>query len=162
MSAHHEDFREQPIDLSAFDEDYARAEVRPPEPQAASVPDGFYDVCVEEARLSRTARTNNPMVVWRLRILGPTHEGASLSKTRVITQKTLPFLKEDLELLGLRLERLSGLESHLDRTVNQTLRISKKLSSSGWTEIYFVKPLAHEAAAAENGFSSGIEDNLPF
>lgn len=162
MSAQHEDFSDQPIDLSAFDDDYARAEVRSPEPQAASVPDGFYDVRIEEARLSRTARTNNPMIVWRLRILGPTHEGAALSKTRVITQKTLPFLKEDLELLGVRLERLSDLEPHLARTVHQTVRISKKLSSSGWTDIYFVKPLTHAAAAAENGFPAGIEDNLPF
>lgn len=161
MSTHYEDSIEQPIDLSAFDADYARAEVRSPDPLAASVPDGFYDVRIEEARLGRTARTNNPMIVWRLRILGPTHEGSSLSKTRVITQKTLPFLKEDLELLGICLERLSELEPHLERTVNQSLRISKKLSASGWTDIYFVKPLAH-AAAAGDGFPAGIEDNLPF
>lgn len=162
MPVQSEDFSEQPIDLSAFDDDYARAEVRSPEPQAASVPDGFYDVRIEEARLGRTARTNNPMIVWRLRVLGPTHEGAPLTKTRVITQKTLPFLKEDLELLGVRLERLSGLESHLNRTVHQTVRISKKLSASGWADIYFVKPLAHAAAGGGDGFPAEVEDNLPF
>lgn len=162
MSAPTEDFTDQPIDLSAYNEDYARAEVRTPDPLSSSVPDGFYDVRIEEARLSRTARTNNPMIVWRLRILGPAHEGAVLSKTRVITQKTLPFLKEDLELLGVRLDRLSDLELHLDTTVGQTLRVSKKLSSSGWTDVYFIKPMAGAAAAAGGGFPDGIDDALPF
>mgnify|MGYP005835254191 CR=1 FL=1 len=161
MSAPTEDFTDQPIDLSAYNEDYARAEVRAPDPSSSSVPDGFYDVRIEEARLSRTARTNNPMIVWRLRILGPSHEGAVLSKTRVITQKTLPFLKQDLELLGLQLDRLSDLALHLDATAGQTLRISKKLSANGWTDIYFLKPMA-SAAAAGDGFPEGIEDTLPF
>ena len=161
MSAPQEDFHPEPIDLSAFDDDYARAATRAPEPAASALPDGYYDARIEEARLTRTARTNNPMVLWRLRILGPSHEGAAVTKTRVITQKTLGFLKEDLELLGMQLDRLSSLETRLDETVHQNVRILKKLSGSGWTEIYFVKPHAR-AAAADAAFPEGVEDNLPF
>lgn len=170
MSAQFDDFNEQPIDLSPFDEDYARAGVRAPESAGDAIPDGSYDVRIEEARLSRTPRTNNPMIVWRLRILGPTHEGASLVKTRVITHKTLGFLKEDLELLGIHIERISDLDHHLGSSVGRELRVFKKVGSTGWTDVYFSRP--NSRAAAANGGAlpgehdqpayAGLDDNLPF
>ncbi len=170
MSDPFDDSNDQAIDLSGFDDGYARAEVRGPEGVRDEIPDGNYEVRIEEARLSRTPRTNNPMIVWRLRVLGPTHEGASLVKTRVITHRTLAFVKEDLELLGIRLERISDLEQHLGGSVGSCVRIFKKQGNNGWTDVYFSRPNARGAAA--NGGTpldefdqpayAGIDDNLPF
>jgi hypothetical protein len=170
MSVQFDDYSEQPIDLSPFDEEYARAEVRSPEGGGETIPDGHYDARIEDARLSRTPRTNNPMITWKLRILGPTHEGASLVKTRVITQKTLSWVKEDLELLGVRLERFSDLDQYLGQTVEREVRIFKKMGNNGWTDVYFSRAFAAAAAPGnggplpgefDRGFG-GVDDNLPF
>jgi hypothetical protein len=169
MSATHDDFQDDPIDLSRFDEDYARVEVRSTDNAGESIPDGHYETRIEEARLTRTPRTNNPMIVWRLRVLGPSHEGASLVKTRVITPKTLSFVKEDLDLLGIRLERFSDLEQHLGASLGREIRVFKRLGNTGWTDVFFARGGAANAAAAGahgNGYSepafAGIDDNLPF
>lgn len=148
-------FADAPIDLSQFDDDYARTEVRLSEALPPTIPDGQYSARIEEARLTRTARTNNPMVLWRLRILGPSHEGAAVTKSRVITHRTLGFLKEDLDLLGIHLPRISDLEMHLGECVGTEILIIKKTGTNGWADIYFRRGAAHAAAA-------GIDDNLPF
>lgn len=162
MSAPFDEFSSAPIDLSAFEESYARASTARAEAPAATVPDGVYDARIEEARLTRTPRTGNPMVVWRLRILGPTHHGATLTKNRIITEKTLAFLKEDLELIGIELDRLSDLEVHLERSVDRELRIVKKTGNTGWNDIYFARPAAHAASACANSASLTDDDTLPF
>lgn len=162
MSAPFDEFNSAPIDLSAFEESYARASTVRTEPPAATIPDGAYDVRIEEARLTRTPRTGNPMVVWRLRVLGPTHRGAAVTKTRIITEKTLAFLKEDLELIGIELDRLSDLEAHLERSLDRELRIVKKTGNNGWNDIYFARPSAHAASACANSASLTDDDPLPF
>jgi hypothetical protein len=161
MSAQFDDFNDQPIDLSQFDADYARAEVRPPD-GGETIPDGQYEVKIEDARLTRTPRTNNPMILWKLRVLGPTHQGAALTKTRIITHKTLAFVKEDLELLGIRLDRFSELENYLGLTIDREIRIVKKVGNSGWTDIYFARSHAQSAAVGDSILFPGGGEPLPF
>ena len=156
-----------PIDLTCFDDEYQKAEVRygdaPPDP----VPDGYYEVRVEETRLKKTPRTGNPMLVWKLRILGPRCRNSAITKTRIITAKTLPFVKEDLQILGLRLPRFSELEEHLEEMQERVVNVYKKTSGEGWSDVYFTRP----RVAVQNGggeaedarlFPAGIDDDLPF
>ena len=109
------------LDLARFDDEYARASTSRHDSHSAyeDIPDGFYDASIEEVHLGQTASTGNPMIVWRLRIQGPQCEGRAVTKVRIITQKTLGFLKRDLEHLEIRLNRLSELPGRTGEMIDR-------------------------------------------
>ena len=155
------------IDLTCFDDDYQKAEVRCGDAPADTVPDGYYEVRIEETRLKKTPRTGNPMLIWKLRILGPKCRNSAITKTRIITAKTLPFVKEDLQILGLRLPKFSELEEHLDQMQERVVSIYKKTSGEGWSDVYFTRPRISPPATAGDGddsrlFPPQVDDDLPF
>jgi hypothetical protein len=130
------------IDLSRFDEAFQQAQSREGEEPRSELPDGYYDTTVEEVRLSKTPRTGNPMVIWKLRVTAGEHEGRALTKTVVVTQKTVHFLKSDLERCGLHLEKLSDLAAHLVEMFGLRINVLKKTKDQ-WTDVYFVR-VEHE------------------
>jgi hypothetical protein len=154
------------IDLSAFDEDFRRADHKEPaESYTDDVPDGLYETRVEDVSLRRTANTGNPMLVWRLRILGPQCTGRTISRTRVITQKTIPFLKEDLLRLDLDLDRVSDLERRMGEMLDRQVRVLKRTRQDRqWPDISFVQ--ARRGPASETAdvqaWHTGTDDDLPF
>jgi hypothetical protein len=107
---------------------------------------------VEDVRLSTTQTTSNPMLIWRLRVTGPTHFGATLAKTRIITSKTLGQVKRDLAYFGIILDRLSELPQRLEEMVDRDASVFKKMSSSGWADVNLVRA---RGAAAGTGPSGG-------
>lgn len=155
------------IDLSRFDEEYARAETRRADAQPIyeDIPDGFYDACIEDVHLGQTASTGNPMIVWRLRIRGPECEGRAITKVRIITEKTLTFVKRDLETLHLHLDRLSDLPARTEEMIDREVRIFKRTHPQRrWTDVYFVS--ARKGPGRDGGeagaWATGTEDDLPF
>lgn len=162
-----DDDADAPIDLTRFDDDFQRAELRYGDTPADTIPDGYYEARVEEARLKRTPRTGNPMLIWKLRILGPQCRNSAITKTRVITAKTLGYVKEDLKTLGIRLQRFSDLEGHLPEMEQRVVTVYKRASKEGWSDIFFTRPRpnAPESEATLNDstlFPAGVEDDLPF
>jgi hypothetical protein len=137
------------IDLTRLDEAFQRAKFKEGENGREEVPDGYHNTQVEDVRLSKTPRTGNPMLSWKLRIVSEDFEGRTLNKNRVITEKTLAFLKDDLERCGVRLSRLSDLSLHLDEMLGLKINVLKKTKDQ-WTDIYFVKVQMQEL------------DNTPF
>ena len=89
------------------------------------------------------------MLSWKLRIVSEDFEGRTLNKNRVITEKTLAFLKDDLARCGVHLTRLSELPLHLDEMFGLKINVLKKTKDQ-WTDIYFVKVERQEP------------DNIPF
>ncbi len=155
------------VDLSRFDDEYARATTQ--RRDAASVydgiPDGFYDACVEEVQLGQTANTGNPMIVWKLRIRGPECEGKALTKVRVITDKTLAYLRQDLERLELHLDRLSDLPARAEEMIDREVRICKRTNPQRqWTDVFFVSgrkgPSSERRGPGQ--WATGTDDDLPF
>jgi hypothetical protein len=133
-----------PIDLARFDEAFQRVATTQGESGQELIPDGYYDTLAEEVRMTTTTRTGSPMVIWKLRIVSGDFQGRTLNKMRVITEKTLQFLKDDLEQCGVRLERLSDLSLHLDEMFGLKINVMKKTKGQ-WTDIYFVKVEKPEA-----------------
>ena len=78
------------------------------------------------------------MLSWKLRIVSEDFEGRTLNKNRVITEKSLAFLKDDLERCGLHLTRLSDLQLHIDEMIGIKIDVLKKTKDQ-WTDVYFVK-----------------------
>ncbi len=157
---------ETSIDLSVYDDEYSRACV--PQPAQSQpyddIPDGAYEAEIEDVHLTRTATTGNPMVLWKLRIQGPQCQGRAVTKVRVITSKTLGYLKRDLERLEVHLERLSDLPARAGEMLDRRVRIFKKTNPERrWTEVYFLGLSGPDQGQnGEGAWMGGPEDDLPF
>jgi hypothetical protein len=139
-------------DLHQFDEAWTKASVSIDD-HYADIPDGNYEALIEEARVTTTASTGRPMVVWTLRIQGPVAANRTLPKTRVVTDSTVTWLKEDLQKCGLNLERLSELPQRIHEIEGQVMPIEKR-TKDGRMNIYFRRRDRRQAPPAD--------DELPF
>jgi hypothetical protein len=142
---------EDPIDLSTFDDAFQGAAAARTGLAEEPVPDGLYETLVEDVQLVRSSRSGNPMLVWRLRITGAEHTDRKLFKRRVITEKSLPFVREDLERCGVALDRFSDLPHRLYEMRSLPMRVVKKTNGE-WTDIYFLRTEPQPE----------LDDNLPF
>ena len=123
------------IDLSLLDDAFAAA----PAPSARSIPDGRYQVRVERVELT-TAQSGRPILKWRLRVQAPSCVGSLLWKNHVVASENLSWLKHDLRLCGLELDRLSDLPNSLERLIDVELEVSKR-TRGRWENIYFNRRL---------------------
>jgi hypothetical protein len=131
-----------PMDLREFDAQFkeARREATTGEPaQLDGIPDGVYRAVIEDARLTRS-RNGNAMLVWRLRIVSLPLDGHVLIKYRAITDRTLPYVKEDLRRCGLRLERISEVAEYLKEMMGLEVDVRKVASETGPPGVYFLEP----------------------
>lgn len=124
----------QSIDLAQFDDDF-QSEQAEERADFESVPDGKYQVAVEKVELTQSS-TGNPMLKWTLRILAPRFINRFLWRNSVFTANTLKFVKTDLHLCGLDLEKLSELPKHLDKLLDVKLEVTKKTKGDN-ENIYF-------------------------
>lgn len=119
------------FDLADFDDDYAEAEA----PSYEEVPDGQYLVRVDSVALTETKK-GQPMLKWTLLVLSGTHEGRKIYKNSVITSASLPFVKGDLQLLGVALARFSDLPNHLEDLLDKTIETTKRTNGE-FSNLYF-------------------------
>ncbi len=138
------------IDLHEFDEAFANAPS-----EVGEVPDGSYTVRITDVSLSRS-KAGNPMLVWDLRILGPESQGRILKKRRAITDKTLAWVRKDLEMCGLTLNLISELSGQVHRMIDLDLEVSKT-TRNGDTSIFFNRRVELGKAVDELP-----DDDLPF
>ena len=113
------------IDLTQFDDDY-RSEQPEERGDFESVPDGKYQVTVEKVELTEAQSTGNPMLKWTLRVIAPKFVHRLIWRNSVITHNTLKYVKTDLHLCGLDLEKLSELPKQLKKLLNVKLEVTKK------------------------------------
>lgn len=148
----------QSIDLAQFDDDFQN-EATEERGDFESVPDGKYQVAVEKVELTQSS-TGNPMLKWTLRILAPRFINRFLWRNSVFTQNTLKYVKTDLHLCGLDLERLSELPKHLDKLLEVKLEVTKKTKGDN-ENIYFNRRI--ETAGGANRYQREAGDALvPF
>lgn len=127
------------LDLSPLDEEFASVPLR--EPGFKSIPDGKYEVRVEKVKLTRTKTSARPMLTWTLRLLSSDFRGRCLWRRQVIQSgESLRWIKTDLHLCGLDLERLSDLPEGLHRLVGVRLVVTKR-TRTGRTNVYFNRAL---------------------
>ena len=112
-------------DLAEFDGLYQSAEIAPGA-TPAEVPDGEYLAVIDQVDLTQARTSGNKMLVWKFRLLEGAHAGRYLWKRRAITEKTIPYLKEELIKCGLQLDRLSDLPKHIDTLSGKDVRIVKR------------------------------------
>jgi hypothetical protein len=146
------------IDLAQFDDDF-QSESTEERGDFESVPDGKYQVAVEKVELTQSS-TGNPMLKWTLRILAPRFANRLLWRNSVFTANTLKYVKTDLHLCGLDLEKLSELPKHLGKLLEVKLEVTKKTKGDN-ENIYFNRRI--ETAASTNRYQREAGDALvPF
>ncbi|MDX1982441.1 MAG: DUF669 domain-containing protein [Bryobacteraceae bacterium] len=123
----------------------------------AEIPDGKYTATIDAVSLTR-ATTGNPVLVWKLRVTGPQCAGRMLWKRRAITEKTIPYIKEDLEICGLTLAQFSELPREMGSMAGTEVDVNKR-TKDGRYDVYFVRPKANAAAA---GADAALDEDVPF
>jgi len=118
------------IDLSQFDAEYRR-QLNNPDNQFGEIPDGRYHVLVENVELTNSRTSGLPMMKWRLRVIGPTHANRLLWKNSAITDKSMPFVTQDLSVCQLQLDRFADLEHRLTDLIDLHLEVQKYTGQNG-------------------------------
>jgi hypothetical protein len=144
------------IDLSRFNSLYKSEPPSDAAPGAHSIPDGRYEVVVAEATLTKSQRSGNPMIRWVLRVSGSTFRDRLIRKHSAITENSLRFVRKELEICGLRLERFEDLKHRMNELEGLELEIVK-ITKGEDSNIYF-----NRAIGARTQADGVAEDDLPF
>jgi hypothetical protein len=115
----------QSIDLAQFDDGF-QSEATAERGDFEGVPDGKYQVTVEKVELTEAQSSGNPMLKWTLRVIAPKFVDRLMWRNSVITHNTLKYVKTDLNLCGLTLDKLSDLPKHLSKLLDVKLEVTKK------------------------------------
>ncbi|HOC93372.1 MAG TPA: DUF669 domain-containing protein [bacterium] len=135
------------FDLAQWDEAYINAPIE--DREFDTVPDGKYQVVVDRVELTKSQNTNNTMLKWKLKVLGPKHEGAIMWRNNVIaSDNNVKWFKNDLHVCGLDLEKLSDLPANLKRLLNVRLEVTKKTRGEN-ENIYINRRLVSDAESEQ-------------
>lgn len=149
------------MDLASLDNLYGNTEAKGA-PEA--LPDGTYQGSIHMADLKETS-TKKPMLTLQIKVAAGPHAGRLLFINRVITEKTLPYVKQDLLTLGWT-GSLSGLQDPLARRALLDVMIECKQVTKGADDqgrpnvnVYINKRL--DAALAGVGAAGAVDPNKP-
>ena len=125
-------------DLDDLDSDYqsaqAPAQKRDGDPGIA-VPDGSYTADIIGSFMTRSKTSGNPMLKLKLRVVGGPCDGGIVWKNCMLTLSGMPYVKADLETLGLHLDSLSQLPDRCGELEGLRVKIAQK-TKNDYTNIY--------------------------
>jgi hypothetical protein len=152
------------MDLTRFDGDFAEAPVE--EKEFEPVPDGKYQVTVDKVEITTAKTSGNPMLKWTLKVLAPSHRGRLLWRHNVMaSRENIRWLKNDLHVCGLDLQKLSELPAHLERLLDVKLEVTKRTKGDS-ENVYFNRRIVLDDATAAGGGSDAhggsVKDDVPF
>jgi len=128
------------IDLS--DRDKAFDEADPETSSFEPLPDGTYQVKVDAVELVRAKTTGNRMLKWTLKVISYPHEGRLIWKYNGFEDEKLGWLKGDLGICGLTLDRLSELPRRLRELLDIPLEVRVRNTTKNgqdYSNCYFNK-----------------------
>ena len=134
----------QSIDLAQFDDGF-QSEATAERGDFEGVPDGKYQVTVEKVELTEAQSSGNPMLKWTLRVIAPKFVDRLMWRNSVITHNTLKYVKTDLHLCGLDLEKLSDLPKNLGKLLDVKLEVTKKTKGDN-ENIFFNRRIENDRA----------------
>ena len=152
------------IDLAKFDSDFADAPIE--EKEFDSVPDDKYQVNVDKVEITTAKTSGNAMLKWTLRILAPRHQNRLLWRNNVMaTRENIKWLKNDLHVCGLDLQKLSDLPANLERLLDVKLEVTMRTKGDN-ENVYFNRRLVLDegapGAGGGNGQGGAGKDDIPF
>ncbi len=153
------------VDLTRFDGDFAEAPVEEKK-EFDPVPDGKYQVNVDKVEITTAKTSGNPMLKWTLKILAPSHRGRLLWRNNVMaTRENIRWLKNDLHVCGLDLQKLSDLPANFERLLDVKLEVTKRTKGDS-ENVYFNRRIVLDEGAAGAGGSDAqggsAKGDIPF
>jgi len=152
------------VDLTQFDAAFADAPVE--EKEFEPVPDGKYQVNVEKVEITTAKTSGNPMLKWTLRILAPRFRGRLLWRNNVMaTRENIKWLKNDLHVCGLDLQKLSDLPANLERLLDVKLEVTKRTKGESENVYFNHRIVLDEGAGSAGGgdaHGGSSADDIPF
>jgi hypothetical protein len=137
MTYYHDDVAGE---LGRLDEDYKSAPIPDPN-QRSRVPDGTYQAKIKNLAVKRSKGGGKLMLEWWLTIEGPEFKGTDIPRwNHFDTTEKLGWLKKDLAICGLELDRLATLEAKLPALLDKVLEIQVQTRTSQGKEyvnVYF-------------------------
>ena len=132
----------------------------------SDLPEGIYQCKIETAQI-KESRQGNPILQWGLRIVSSEYANRMAFKTQALTPESLPYLKSDLDLLGICPENLSDLEKQLPFALDAVIdiRIKNKVLKDGTSvqNVYFNRLVkAGRRTVQTDGFTVVSNDDLPW
>lgn len=147
---------EDEIDLSRFNTLYRTESTTDAAPMSNSIPDGRYEVVVAEVSLTTSQTSGNPMIRWALRITGSTFRDRILKKYSVFTENSIRFIRKELEMCGLHLDKLEDLKARVQELEGIELEV-QQVTKGDFAGIYFNRAITSHTQA--DGVAA---DDLPF
>ena len=144
-------------DWEALDDEYRHSKAAAP---FRPLPDGTYACVVAAAEVCKNKGNDDFHLYFALEIVEGAHKGRKIWHRRGVTDKTLPWVKADLEAVGFRgklSETVAGLSSV------QGTRLRVRLHTYRGNQSAFLSPLPQAGAAgtkppsAETGSAGGTE-----
>jgi hypothetical protein len=140
------------VDLSEYDDQFNEAE----EPEFEAIPDGKYQVVVDKAEITKAKTSGNPLLKWTLKILGPTNINRLLWNYHILNNPTgQSWLKKDLKLCDVHLNKLSDLPKNLENLLDIKLEVTVRTRDDS-QNVYFNRRLNDNEVLAVK------DDDLPF
>ena len=135
----------------------------------AELPEGEYQCKVESAQI-RESKQGMPMLNWGLRIVSGEYAKRMVFKPQRLAPESLPYLKADLELLGICPEKLSDLENQLafalDAVVDIRIKNSTLKDGSPIQNVYFNRLVRAGQRTAQatvpEGYTVVTDEDLPW
>ena len=144
---------DQAMDLSDFDDAFAEAETQ----ERQELPDGKYQVRVESVKLDMNDKGTR-MLKWDFVVVSGPHAGRHIFKTVVISQGSLPYIKQDLQVAGLQLAKFSELAGRLETLLDLYFEVTKRVRGE-FTNVYINRRLELADSGVAN---SGNMEATPF
>ena len=120
---------------------------------------------VHKVEVVRAKSSGNPMLRWELKILAPRFQGRSLFRHNVlVTRENLKWLKNDLHICGLDLDRVSDLPARLGELLDVKLEVTKRTKGEN-SNVYLNRRIVLDAGApgGDTGYDAAAESALaPF
>ncbi len=141
----------------------AWGQAEPAESTGGPVPDGQYNTVIDRALVKQSKRSNRPMLEITLKILGPTHAKRLLWLTHMLDREQgYPYLKADLELLGVNIATLTELPDRLEDVIGLRVKVTVK-NKGEFSNIYLNELIEAVDLGGPAGEGGGVdEDGLPF
>lgn len=101
------------VDLSILDDDFEQAEEAD-----FRIPDGKYQAYIDRIAVDINDHTGEPQLTIELVITDGPQEGRRVFYRKQFVSKVLPYIKKDLNVLGICPPRLSQLEEYLPQALD--------------------------------------------
>ncbi|HOP40529.1 MAG TPA: DUF669 domain-containing protein [Geobacteraceae bacterium] len=142
------------FDLSQWDDEYDQAPVE--DRDFEPVPDGKYQVAVDRVELTTAQTSGKPMLKWALKIIAPNHVGRLLWRNNMIASPdNIRWLKNDLNVCGMKLGKLSELPAHLEELLD--VKIEVTVRTRGENQNVYFNRLIDTGKPGDGGIDREIE-----